>query len=103
VDGNIASCADLGARGARAAGLTISAGRTVVANVDQCRGDFAACVRLGLAAADAGASPSAWRRVTWRRPGLPDRRAEDCLALGRTAAQAAGFRWARRSGRRRRP
>ena len=63
VDGGVLDCAQLGARGTRAAGLKIP-GEDVARVAEDARkcgnGEFAACIRLGLTAADAAGSRWAW-------------------------------------------
>jgi hypothetical protein len=95
VDGNIASCAQLGVRGARAAGITIPGEDAirVAEDVRKCANqDFAACARLGLTAADAAGVPIGLgpASVADIQDCLNDA-GQACLALGRDAAQAAGF------------
>ena len=92
VNGNIAACAQIGARGARLAGVNIPGADAakVAEDAQKCKtNDFAACVRLGRAAGNAAGVP-----VGLAPPALAD--AEDCLggnnqacaALGREAARA---------------
>jgi Alpha-L-arabinofuranosidase B (ABFB) domain len=95
VEGAVVDCGQLGARGARALSLKIP-GEDVAQVVEDGRkcgnGEFAACVRLGLKAADAAGVPVGL--------GTADvTNAQDCLAndsnacadLGRRAAQAVGI------------
>lgn len=105
VNGNIAACAQIGARGAAlAAGVTIpgtsirvpgisipGVDADAVAHAQACvGGEFGACVRLGLAAASAGGvaaglGPQEVADVQDCLNGIN----EACLALGSAAAQAA--------------
>jgi hypothetical protein len=93
VDGNIVDCAQLGARGARVAGVTIPGVDVarVTEDAQRCaNGAFAACMRLGLMAADAAGVP-----VGLAPSDVADARdcltgdSQACLGLGRSAAQAA--------------
>lgn len=91
-DGDLVSCAKIGMRGAKVAGLTIP-GKDAAQVSDDARscdnGDFAACMRLGKAASDAGGVPAGLGRGSFVD-------AQDCLAgnnqacatLGREAASA---------------
>jgi hypothetical protein len=94
-EGAVVDCGQLGARGARALNLKIP-GEDVAQVVEDGRkcgnGEFAACVRLGLKAADAAGVPVGL--------GTADvTNAQDCLAndsnacaeLGKRAAQAVGI------------
>jgi hypothetical protein len=95
VEGGVLDCAQLGARGARALDLDIPGkdAAQVVEDTRKCgNGEFAACVRLGLKAADAAGVPVGL--------GTADvTNAQDCLAgdtnacaeLGKRAAQAVGI------------
>jgi hypothetical protein len=60
VDGKVTACAQIGARGARLVGVNIPGKdpAKVADDAQKCnQGDFAACVRLGQAAGDAGGVP----------------------------------------------
>ncbi|WP_159017260.1 hypothetical protein [Cognatiluteimonas profundi] len=85
-DGDLVSCAKIGVRGARVAGLTIP-GKDPAQVADDAKlcddGDFAACMRLGKSAADAGGVP----------PGLGNGSfvdAQDCLAGNNQACTVLG-------------
>ena len=95
VEGAVVDCGQLGARGARALNLQIP-GKDVAQAIEDARkcgsGEFAACVHLGLTAADAAGVPVGL--------GTADvTSAQDCLAgdsnacadLGKRAAQAVGI------------
>ena len=95
IEGNFIDCAQLGARGARSAGVTIPGEEAVKVFQDaqQCRnGDFRACVRLGFAAADAAGVP-----VDVGASDVADIQSclegddEACMSLANRAARAANF------------
>jgi hypothetical protein len=97
IDFNIVACAQLGARGARAAGVNIPGKDAAEAaeKGQKCyRGEFAACVGLGLMAADAAGVPvglGVGDVADAVDCGSGDNNA--CVSLARRAVQAStGFR-----------
>ncbi|MDB6163900.1 MAG: hypothetical protein JWL98_1332 [Xanthomonadaceae bacterium] len=85
-DGDLVSCAKIGARGAKVAGLTIPGkdAAQVAGDAQLCDdGDFAACMRLGKAASDAGGVPAGLGRGSFVD-------AQDCLAGNNQACTVLG-------------
>jgi hypothetical protein len=99
-DGDVVSCAKLGAHGATAAGLTIPGkdAAQVASDAQLCdNGDFGACMRLGKAASDAGGVPQGLGKGNFVNaqdclsgPGLGYTSGENpaCTALGKEATDA---------------
>jgi hypothetical protein len=92
VDGDIVSCAKLGAYGARAAGVPIpgeDAGQIALMTQQCINGDYGACLRLGEKAAMAAGVPvTAINQAAKNAQDCYSGDVDACIRLGKQAAQA---------------
>jgi hypothetical protein len=92
VEGDIVSCAKLGAAGARAVGVPIpgeDAGQVALMGQQCADGDFGACLRLGEKAAEAAGVPiTAINQAAKSAQECYEGDVDACVTLGRQAARA---------------